>query len=76
MKLNKKEGQSVDASILIRKGNKIITGCRGWEGIGRDREGGGKKGVGPDQVWGEIGKKMRARKMKINVWQLRVRNWW
>jgi hypothetical protein len=28
MKLMKKEDQSVDASILLRRGNKIITGIR------------------------------------------------
>jgi hypothetical protein len=39
----KKEDQSVDASILHRRGNKIITGCRGREGPRREREQGGKK---------------------------------
>jgi hypothetical protein len=29
MKLKKKEDQSVDASVLLRRGNKIITGDRG-----------------------------------------------
>ena len=28
MKLKKKEDQSVDASVLLRRGNKIITGGR------------------------------------------------
>jgi hypothetical protein len=32
MELRKKEDQSVDASILHRRGNKIITGSRGREG--------------------------------------------
>jgi hypothetical protein len=36
MKLNKKEDQSVDASILLRRGNKIITGGRGRKGPGRE----------------------------------------
>jgi hypothetical protein len=31
MKLNKKEGPSVDASVLLRRGNKITTGGRGRE---------------------------------------------
>jgi hypothetical protein len=31
----KKEDQSVDASILHRRGNKIITGGRGREGPGK-----------------------------------------
>ena len=43
MKLNKKEGPSVDASIPLRRGNKIITGGRGREGPGWEREGGRKK---------------------------------
>jgi hypothetical protein len=29
MKLKKKEDQSVDTSVLLRRGNKIITGGRG-----------------------------------------------
>ena len=32
MKLNRKEGPSVDASIPLRRGNKIIMGGRGREG--------------------------------------------
>jgi hypothetical protein len=44
MKLNKKEDQSMDASILLRRGNKIITGGRGRKGPGRERRGGGKRG--------------------------------
>ena len=32
MKLNNKQDQSVDASVLLRKGNKIIMGERGREG--------------------------------------------
>jgi hypothetical protein len=44
MKL-KKEDQPVDASILLRRRNKIITGSRGREGPGRERGGGGKRGA-------------------------------
>ena len=46
MKLNKKEGQSVDASIFLRRKNKIITGGT-YTGEGRRREerGGRKKAV-------------------------------
>ena len=43
MKLKKKEDQSVDASVLLRRGNKIIIGGRGWEGLRRKREGGEEK---------------------------------
>ena len=46
MKLIKKGDQNMDASVL-RKGNKILMEGRGWEGHGRkNREGGGKRGVG------------------------------
>jgi hypothetical protein len=39
MKLKRKEDQRVDASVLLRRGNKIIKGSRGWEGLGRKRSG-------------------------------------
>ena len=39
MKLKKKEDQSVDASVLLRRGNKIITGGRGREEPGMERKG-------------------------------------
>ena len=43
MRLKKKENQRVDASDLLRRGNKIVKGSREWEGLGRKRRGGGKK---------------------------------
>jgi hypothetical protein len=55
MQLKTKEDQSVDASILHRTGNKIITGARGREGPEMERRGGGKKkkkrraGIGRDR---------------------------
>ena len=49
MKLKKKEDQSVDASVLLRRGNKIIKGSRGWEGLGRKRRQGEEKGE--NQIW-------------------------
>jgi hypothetical protein len=33
MKLKRKEDQRVGASVLLRKGNNIIKGSRGWEGF-------------------------------------------
>jgi hypothetical protein len=39
MKLKRKEDQRVDVSVLLRKGDKIIKGSRGWEGLERKREG-------------------------------------
>jgi hypothetical protein len=44
MKLKRKEDQSVDASILLKRWNKIITGGRGSEGTWRERKGGEKQG--------------------------------
>ena len=43
MKLKRKDDQRVDASVLLRRRNKIIKGSRGWEGCGRKRRGEGKK---------------------------------
>jgi hypothetical protein len=39
MKLKTKEDQSVDASFLLGRGNKILTGGRRWEGLRRKRGG-------------------------------------
>jgi hypothetical protein len=39
MRFKKKEDQSVDASVLLRRGNKIIMGGRRREGVGGIREG-------------------------------------
>jgi hypothetical protein len=58
MELNKKKGQSVDTSIKLRRGNKLITEGRGREGPGWETGRGGKK-WGQDQVWGKTGKKSR-----------------
>ena len=51
MKLKRKEDQRVDASVLLRRGNKIIKGSRGWEGLGRKRRGGKK---GKNHIWEEM----------------------
>jgi hypothetical protein len=58
LKLNKKEGPSVDTSISLRRWNKIITGSKGrkgpgWEKGGREREsrigdGAGRKERSPE----------------------------
>ena len=54
MKLKKKEDQSVDASVLHRRGNKIITGGRGWERPGGSREErGAGSGVGGSRREGQ-----------------------
>jgi hypothetical protein len=35
----------VDASVTLRRGNNIIKGGRGWEGLGRRKGVGGEKGA-------------------------------
>jgi hypothetical protein len=45
----KKDNQSVEASVVLRRGKKIITGGRDKEGSGRKRGGGGERGQG--QMW-------------------------
>jgi hypothetical protein len=35
----KKEEQNVDALVLLRRGNKVLTGGRRWEGLWRKRLG-------------------------------------
>jgi hypothetical protein len=56
----------VDSSVLLRRGNKIIKGSRGWEGLGRKRSRGGEKeeesGVG-----GEGGRCTEVRKLNRGV---------
>jgi hypothetical protein len=51
MKFKKKEDQSVDALLLLRRENKIIMRGRGREGLQREKGDGGKGGQ--DQVWEE-----------------------
>jgi hypothetical protein len=53
MKLKRKKDQRVDASVLLRIGNKIIKGSRGWKGLGSKRRGAEER-EGKNQVWKEI----------------------
>jgi hypothetical protein len=53
MKLKRKEDQSVNASVLLRRGNSIIKESRGWEGLGRKRRVGGEKEE-KNHVWEEM----------------------
>ena len=48
MKLSKKEDQSVDALISLRRGKKIVMGGRGRKGLGSREGSRGKRGG--DQV--------------------------
>jgi hypothetical protein len=66
MKLKKKEDQRVDASALLRRGDKIIKGSRGWEGLGRKRRGRGEK-RGRIGMVGDGGDVQRVRKLNTGV---------
>ena len=46
-KFNKQEGPTEDASIPLRRGNKIVTGGRGKEGPEWERDREGKRRTGP-----------------------------
>jgi hypothetical protein len=66
MKL-KKEDQSVAASVLLRKGNTIIMGGRGYEGLRRKRGGeADKRGAGSGVV-GNGRDVQRVRKLNRGV---------
>ena len=41
----------MDTSMFLTRGNKIIKGSRGWEGLGRKRRGGKK---GKNHIWEEM----------------------
>ena len=64
-KLYKTKGPSVDTSIPLRKGNKIITGGRGREIPLCERGGGRKKGSG--SAIGETGEKPRGPGERIEI---------
>jgi hypothetical protein len=62
MKLKKKEDQSVDASVLLRR-NKIIKGGGRSENPGREGDGGGKNGQ--EQVKGEDRREIQRKGQEI-----------
>jgi hypothetical protein len=64
MKLNKKEGPSVDTSIPFRRGNKIITKGRGREGTWvREGKGEGKSEAGSGMGGRQEREAQRVRRM-------------
>ena len=65
MKLKRKENQEVNVLALLRKGNKIIKGSRGWEGLGRKRRRGGR-GKESD-MGGDGGDTHRVKKLNRGV---------
>jgi hypothetical protein len=46
MKLKKNEDQNMDASVFLRRGNKILIESRWWEELQRKPEGVGSRGGG------------------------------
>jgi hypothetical protein len=54
IKLKRKEEQRVDASVLLRRGNNMIKGRRGWGDLG------GREKEGKNQVWEEMEKRYRG----------------
>ena len=64
--LNKKEGPSEDASIPLRKGNKIITGDGGGRSLSEKGEREEKRGAGSD-MGGDRREAQRARRMNGNM---------
>jgi hypothetical protein len=65
MKLNNKEGPSMDASNPLRRGNKIITGGI-WVVVGTRR---GK--WGQDHIWEETREKARRPEERIEISSIR-----
>jgi hypothetical protein len=64
MKLNKKEGQSVNALSPLKRGNKIIIEGRGNEGSGWERGEEGKQGMERDRRAVQRTRKMNRNKYR------------
>jgi hypothetical protein len=67
MKLKRKEDQSVDASVLLRRRNNIIKKSRGWKGLGRKRGRGGEIEQAESGMGGDRDDRQRVRKLNIGV---------
>jgi len=74
MKLRNKEDQNMDASVLLRKGNKIITGDRGREGPGweRGKREGGRIRYGKRQEKSPEGQEKEQKYVAVRGRELRV----
>jgi hypothetical protein len=77
MKLKRKEGQSVDVTVLLIKGNKIVTGGRGTEGwtwrkrwLEGKRE--GMSRCGRSQRWSTEGQEIEQRYVAMGVGEMGV----
>lgn len=57
----------MDATVLLRRGDKIITGGREWEGLERKRKGGKSKRKTGLGVGGDRGDVQRVRKLNRAV---------
>jgi hypothetical protein len=66
VKLKKKEDQSGDAAVPLRRGNKIIMGSRGRYRPGRKSGGEGKRGPGSG-MGEDKGEIQRVRKLNRGV---------
>jgi hypothetical protein len=66
MKLNKKEGQSVDVSVSLRRGSKIMTHNRGREGPECERGRGEEVGI-ESSMGGDRREVQRVRKMNRSI---------
>jgi hypothetical protein len=75
MKLKKKRDQNMNASVLLRRGNKIFTGVRGWEGLGRKRGGWGRKKGAGSCMRGDGNDIQRFRNLNRSVEQSGMGNW-
>jgi hypothetical protein len=70
MKLKKKEYQSVDVLVLLRKWNKIISEVETWGKRARE----GEKVAGSD-IRGDVGEVERVKKSNRGVQQWGWENW-
>jgi hypothetical protein len=61
------ENQGVDASVLLRRENKVIKGSRGWKGFGRKRIGEGGKRREESYMGGGRGEVQRFTKLNRAV---------
>jgi hypothetical protein len=74
MKLKMKENQNVDASVLLRRGIKILVGSRGWKRLGKKRGEGRIRWVSIS-LGGDGDDIQRVRKLIRGIQQWEVGDW-
>jgi hypothetical protein len=67
IKLKRKKDQSVGASVLLRRGNTIIKGSKGWERLERKRREGDEKEGEESGMRGDRGEVQNVRKLNRGV---------